>query len=177
MSTDSPARPRRSSLPGLVARIPQRGFRLADIVRDARAIAPQAGPHRDVSASRSRYAFITLLLITFAIMLCAVPPRAAATDIADVSVFALGPLDGRAVFRFPDGKMMVLKLGDPLDGTRARLVQVLSDRAVLEDIREAPGQPPVRELVWLYKADAQGRSLVQRFTPQAPPPTRIERAK
>lgn len=129
------------------------------------------------AANVSRAVFAGLLLLGLALTLSAAAPRVAANDVADISVFALGPLDGRAVFRFPDGTMAVLKLGDSLTGTRARLVQVLSDRAVLEDLREEPGQPTVRELVWIYKADAQGRSVIQRFSPQAPQPTRIERAK
>jgi len=157
-------------------------YRIGDIPRTsavnaALASASNALSLRSATARHSRVVIAATLLFGLGLILSAVPSRVAAADIADISVFALGPLDGRAVFKFPDGSMAVLKLGDELSGTRARLVQVLSDRAVLEDLREEPGQPAVRELVWIYKADAQGRSVIQRFTPQAPQPTRIERVK
>jgi hypothetical protein len=92
-----------------------------------------------------------------------------ASDLSHISVYALGPLDGRAVFQYPDGKMAILKLGASVEGTDARLVQVLNDRAVLEDVQHETGQQPIRELVWLYKADANGHSQMKRFSLRAPP--------
>jgi len=111
---------------------------------------------------------VMLLVVT------AFAPSAFASDLSRISVFALGPVDGRAVFKYPNGKMAILNLGGSLKGTDARLVQVLNDRVVLEDMRKTNGHQPIRELVWLYKADADGHSEEKRFSLESPPQSVIE---
>ena len=97
-----------------------------------------------------------------------------ASDLDQVSVMALGPLDGRAVIRGADGKLTVLKLGDIISGTNARVIQVLPDRLVLEDRIAKADSEPVLETVWLYKADTSGRSEEKRFSLDPPPQPTVE---
>lgn len=91
-----------------------------------------------------------------------------AAALEDFSVLILGPLDGRAVIKLPDGKMQVVGTGQTLPGTQATVKQILSDRLVVEDLLE--GDPPAAQTVWLYKAANPGeKSRVQRLhkTPPA----------
>jgi hypothetical protein len=88
---------------------------------------------------------------------------ASASDFTNLSVLALGPVDGRAVVRSQSGAMRVLSLGDSIDGTQAKLVQVLVDRLVLEDTIKSKEGDTILEVVWMYKAGTDGRSRVQRL--------------
>jgi hypothetical protein len=93
----------------------------------------------------------------------------AATELDEFSVLMLGPLDGRAVVKLPDGKMQVIGNGQTLPGTQAIVKQILNDRLVLEET--VAGDTPEVQSVWLYKAAHAGEtSRVQRL--QKTPPSR-----
>ncbi|MDX1430941.1 MAG: type II secretion system protein N [Gammaproteobacteria bacterium] len=134
-------------------------------------VEPPARPRIRIFGSPIHLAPLSRILL-IACLLGAGP--ASASDLSRFSVLALGPLDGRAVVKSPGGKLEVLRLGDRLEGTQATLVQVLPDRAVLEDVLVVADRAPVRELVWMYKAGADGRSVIQRLSPTPPPPTTAE---
>lgn len=101
-------------------------------------------------------------------------PVWAVTQLEDLTVMALGPLDGRAVVKLPDGKMQVLKLGDTIPDTKATVQQVLTDKLVVEETIEKEGKPKVKQTVWILKPTKVGeKSLVQRLDREGPPPTPI----
>lgn len=89
-------------------------------------------------------------------------PLPAGTNKIDVSVMALGPADGRAVVALSDGRMQVLKVGDTVPGSQAIVMQVLHDKLVVEETIEKAGEPPVKQMAWLYKSGKAGvKSRVQ----------------
>lgn len=93
-----------------------------------------------------------------------------AAELDEFSVLILGPLDGRAVVKLPDGKMQVIGKGENLPGTQATVKQILKDRLVLED--KVKGDTPELQTVWLYKAASPGeKSRVQRLQRTPPPQT------
>jgi hypothetical protein len=93
------------------------------------------------------------------------------TRLEDLTVMALGPLDGRAVVKTADGKMQVLKIGDTVPGTKAVVTQVLTDKLIVEDSIEAKGQPAKKQTVWITKPTRAGeKSTVQRLDREGPPP-------
>ena len=97
-------------------------------------------------------------------------PAFADTRLEDLTVMALGPLDGRAVVKTADGKMQVLKIGDTVPGTQAVVVQVLTDKLVVEESIEKPGAEPVKQTAWILKALKPGeKSAVQRLDREGPP--------
>jgi len=103
--------------------------------------------------------------------LCAAPLAYADSKLEDFSIMAVGPLDGRAVVKSPDGKLQVMKLGDTLPGTQAKLLQVLPDKLVVEDTVGKEGQPAVKQTAWIIKSNKPGeKTQVQRFDSQGPPP-------
>lgn len=100
----------------------------------------------------------------------------AAGNLEAVTVLALGPMDGRAVVKLPDGKMQVLTLGDTVSGTGAVVMQVLPDKLVVEETIEKAGEPPIKQTVWIFKPSKVGeKSQVQRLDRQGPPPVPIEK--
>ena len=110
-------------------------------------------------------------LAALLVLVPVVPGGAAAAEgLPTIAVIALGPMDGRAVVQSVDGRMQVLKVGDALAGSNARLMQVLADRIVLEDVVDRDGRDPTRELVWVFKADDRGHSRQTRLSPTAPDP-------
>ena len=58
---------------------------------------------------------------------------AGAAKLEDLSVMALGAVDGRAVVKTADGKIQVVKVGDTISGTQAVVSQVLNDKLIVED--------------------------------------------
>jgi hypothetical protein len=93
-----------------------------------------------------------------------------AAELEEFSVLVLGPMDGKAVLKLPDGKMQVVGNGQTLPGTRATVKQILSDRLVVEDVQQ--GDPPSVQTVWLYKAASPSeKSRVQRLQKIHPPQT------
>jgi hypothetical protein len=90
-----------------------------------------------------------------------------AADLDDYRVMALSPIDERAVVQSPDNRMTVVEPGDSIEGTRATVKQVLTDRLVLEEkVTRESGMEDI-ETVWVYKA-AGGESKVQRLRRQPP---------
>mgnify|MGYP001558690571 CR=1 FL=1 len=103
-------------------------------------------------------------------------PVWADTRLEDLNVMALGPVDGRAVVKTADGKMLVLKIGDSVPGTKAVVTQVLTDKLVVEETIEKKDEPPVKQTVWIYKATKAGeKSQVQRLDRQGPPKAVLEK--
>ncbi|HEX5057248.1 MAG TPA: hypothetical protein VFX02_12230 [Gammaproteobacteria bacterium] len=87
----------------------------------------------------------------------------AGETLQDITVLALSAPDGRAVVRLPDDKMQVLKPGDAVDGTQAKVLQVLADKLVLEEtVADEKSGEKRRETVWLYKA-VDGKSRIERL--------------
>ena len=120
--------------------------------------------------------------ITIACILClygmnSVHAENNATKLENLTIMAVGPMDGRAVVNGADGKLSVLKLGDTLPGTNAKLTQVLADKLVVEETVGKKGQPPVKQTAWIFKASKPGaKTRVQRFDTQGPPP-KIQKLK
>lgn len=92
-----------------------------------------------------------------------------AAALEDLSVMALGPLDGRAVIKTADGKMQVIKIGDTVPGTAAVVTQVLTDKLVVEETVTQGGQAAT-QTVWISKPSKPGeKSTVQRLDRDGPP--------
>lgn len=90
-------------------------------------------------------------------------------ELEKITVLALGPADGRAVVAQSEGKMLVLKVGDTVPETKAIVLQVLHDKLVVEDMIENPGEPPVKQVVWIFKPEKTGaKSRVQRLDQTGP---------
>lgn len=117
-----------------------------------------------------------LLAMGLLALLTGALPVWADTRLEDLSVMALGPVDGRAVVKTADGKMQVLKIGDSVPGTKAVVTQVLTDKLVVEETIEKKDEPPVKQTVWIYKATKAGeKSQVQRLDRQGPPKAVVEK--
>ena len=104
-------------------------------------------------------------------------PATAANNVRleDLSVMALGALDGRAVLKGVDGKLQVVKVGDTIPGTHAVVSQVLADKIVVKDTIVGADKTPKTQTVWISKATrAGGKSAVQRMDSEAPPPKIIQ---
>jgi len=119
---------------------------------------------------------IKVVSIISTLLLTPMALAADATRLEDLTVMALGPLDGRAVIKLPDGKMQVLKINDVVSGTQARVQQVLPDKLVLEETIEQPGKPTVKQIVWISKpAKAGEKSQVQRLDQEGPPKPKLQK--
>lgn len=93
-----------------------------------------------------------------------------AAPLDELTVMALGPLDGRAVIKTGDEKMHVLKIGDAIPGTQAIIQQVLTDKVVVEETVENKDASAKRQAIWIFKPTKAGeKSRVQRFDSQGPP--------
>lgn len=107
------------------------------------------------------------MLFAFATLLANV---AEAAKLEDLTVMALGAVDGRAVVKMSDGKMQVLKTGDEIPGTKAVITQVLADRLIVEETTVGADKAQHKQTVWISKpAEPGGRSTVQRLQVEAPP--------
>jgi hypothetical protein len=104
-----------------------------------------------------------------AALLLAVLPAAHAARLEDLTVMALGAVDGRAVVKLADGKMQVLKTGDEIPGTKAVITQVLADRLIVEETTVGANKEAQKQTVWISRpAEPGGRSTVQRLLTEAP---------
>ncbi len=117
-----------------------------------------------------------LLKIGSLLSLLFVCSQLTATELEEFTVLILGPMDGKAVLKLPDGKMQVVGNGQTLPGTQASVKQILNDRLVVEDVQE--GDPPSVQTVWLYKAASPSeksrvKRLVKKLPPQKPPKLNI----
>jgi hypothetical protein len=116
------------------------------------------------------------LLTAVPLVAAAAPAAASATAagnnvrVEDLTVMALGALDGRAVLKGPDGKLQVVKVGDTIPGTHAVVSQVLADKIALKDTIVGPNKAPKTQTVWISKpTQPGGKSAVQRMDSEAPP--------
>lgn len=97
------------------------------------------------------------------------------SDLENVAVLALGPADGRVVVSQEEGGMEVLKVGDTLPGTNAVIVQVLHDKLVVEDTLEKEGEPPVKQIVWIFNAKKNEENMrIQRFNKVEPEKAQLQ---
>ena len=80
----------------------------------------------------------------------------------DLTVMALGALDGRAVVKTADGKMHVLKVGDAIPGTNATITQMHIDKLVAEEKVTAEGAQPALKDWWLRTARKYPVELVRK---------------
>src|SRR5688500_2952063 len=77
-------------------------------------------------------------------------PSTAEMSLENLSVLALAPLEERAVVKSPDGALHVIRHGDPLPGTSAKVLQVLPDKLVVEK-RNGSKSGSGTHQVWIYK--------------------------
>jgi hypothetical protein len=124
------------------------------------------------------FALLTAVPLVAAAAAAPAPAPAAASATAagnnvrveDLTVMALGALDGRAVLKGPDGKLQVVKVGDTIPGTHAVVSQVLADKIALKDTIVGPDKAPKTQTVWISKpTQPGGKSAVQRMDSEAPP--------
>jgi len=119
-----------------------------------------------MSGNLIRRASIVMLLASAPLL----APAAFGAKLEDLTVMALGAVDGRAVLKSTDGKMQVLKTGDEIPGTQAVITQVLPDRLIVEETVVGPDKKQRKQVVWISKPGAPGgRSSVQRLEAEAPP--------
>ena len=112
----------------------------------------------------------TRATVTIALAIALFSLDAHAARLEELTVMALGAVDGRAVLKSSDGKMQVLKTGDEIPGTQAVITQVLPDRLIVEDTVTGPDKKQRKQVVWISKPSAPGgRSTVQRLEAEAPP--------
>ncbi|MGE3540695.1 MAG: hypothetical protein AB7N91_25055 [Candidatus Tectimicrobiota bacterium] len=79
-----------------------------------------------------------------------------AEPLAGLRVLALAPAAGQAVVRWPDGRLLLVRVGDVMGASGARLLQVLPDRLVLDEVHSEGAALPTPQQVWLYKAPGDG---------------------
>jgi hypothetical protein len=105
----------------------------------------------------------------------ATTPAGNTVRLEDLTVMALGGLDGRAVLKGPAGKLQVVKVGDTIPGTQAVVSQVLADKIVVKDTIAGADKMPKTQTVWISKpTQPGGKSAVQRMDSEAPPPKIIQ---
>ena len=120
--------------------------------------------------AKSKIHILTILMGVFAMSLVHAAP------LDELTVMALGPLDGRAVIKTGDEKMHVLKIGDAIPGTQAVIQQVLTDKVVVEETVENKDASAKRQAIWVFKPTKAGeKSRVQRFDSQGPPKPVIQK--
>ena len=101
-------------------------------------------------------------------LLIAIPSEAGGA-LERLTVVALAPMAGRAVIKLPDGEMQVVQPGDQLPGAAITVVQVLTDKLVVEERLNPSGTPALKRLAWIYQAPVGGRySRVVRLHQEAP---------
>jgi hypothetical protein len=130
------------------------------------------------AAGRPASGILTKLRHAALALLAALPvvcSGAEAVKLEDLSVMALGALDGRAVVKSPGGKLQVLKVGDTIPGTHAVVTQVLADKLIVEDAAIGADKSARKQTVWISKAAKPGeKSSVQRIDVEPPPGKVIE---
>ncbi len=100
--------------------------------------------------------------------LIAALPFMAHASVDDITVIALGALEGRAVVKTTDGKMKILKVGDEIPGSTATVKQILNDHLVVAEIIKQKNRK-VEQMIWIYKPKKSGgKSLVKRLLLEPP---------
>jgi hypothetical protein len=88
--------------------------------------------------------------------------------VEDNAVISLDPVDGRVVVRDHTGELQVLRIGDAFPDSAVIIKQILHDRVIAEEI--TGDETRVRQMVWVYKADAiNATSRVVRLLESLPP--------
>jgi hypothetical protein len=101
-------------------------------------------------------------------LLLAMPSEAGGT-LERLTVVALVPMASRAVIKLPDGEMQVVQPGDQLPGDAITVVQVLTDKLVVEERLNPSGTSALKRLAWVYQAPVGGGySRVVRLQQEAP---------
>lgn len=98
---------------------------------------------------RTLVAWFGGLALAAALAAAEAPPK-----LEDLRLEAFEPIAGRAVFRFPDGRLVAVDERQALAATGAVLLEVLVDRVVIE--RDS-SQSGIRETVWMFPGAARGR--------------------
>jgi len=108
------------------------------------------------------------------VMACAcalliIMPSEAGGALERLTVVALAPMANRAVIKLPDGEMQVVQPGDQLPGAAITVVQVLTDKLVVEERLNPSETPALKRLAWIYQAPVSGGySRVVRLHQEAP---------
>jgi hypothetical protein len=88
-----------------------------------------------------------------------------------LTVVALAPMAGRAVIKLPSGELQVVQPGDRLLGDAITVMQVLTDKLVVEERLNPGGTSALKRLAWVYQAPVSGGySRVVRLQQEAPVP-------
>lgn len=91
-----------------------------------------------------------------------------ATELDKISLLGIGVTDNRAVFLFPDKRMIMLKTGDTLPGMAVTLTKIMANKVALEEMRSGG-----KQVVWMHKAVGDVPGRVERFINYVEPaPTR-----
>ncbi len=105
--------------------------------------------------------FTLALSFTF-LSLCLGAASEASEEPHGVHVLSVSPIDGRAVARVNDGELTVYGVGDALIEDNYVIKKILSDRIVVEE-NAVPEKGQPKTVVWIFVADANGVSRVQRL--------------
>jgi hypothetical protein len=106
--------------------------------------------------------------------ICAFPllfamPSEAGGELERLTVVALAPMDSRAVIKLPDGEIQVVQPGDQVLGDAITVVQVLTDKLVVEERLNPSATPALKRLAWVYQAPVSGGySRVVRLRQEVP---------
>jgi len=96
-------------------------------------------------------------------------PSEAGGALERLTVVALAPMAGRAVIKLPNGEMQVVQPGDQLPGDAITVVQVLTDKLVVEERLNPSGTLALKRLAWVYQAPVSGGySRVVRLQQEVP---------
>src|SRR5688572_27359148 len=69
-------------------------------------------------------------------------------ELESLGLMALSALDDRAIIKTSDNKLVVLKTGMTIPGTRAVITQILGDKIIVEDAVDATGAEH-KQTVWI----------------------------
>jgi hypothetical protein len=98
------------------------------------------------------------------------PPASAAQPsviaLEKIALLALSQYDGRAVLGFPDRQMAVLKVGDKVPHSAAVVMQVLSDKLILQEAVAGNG---AKQVVWMHKGQGGQPGRIERLNAVAAP--------
>lgn len=89
------------------------------------------------------------------------------SDLPVIALLALTP-NQHAVLMQTDRQLLTLTIGDALGNSQAHIVEILSDRIVLQQSALAADDPP--RLIWLYPAAAPDQPSRRVTLDQLPPP-------
>jgi hypothetical protein len=125
----------------------------------------------DIASLTLKWAMACAIFLLFA------TSSEAGGELERLAVVALAPMDGRAVIKLPGGEMQVVQPGDQLLGDVITVVQVLTDKLVVEERLNPSGTSALKRLAWVYQAPVSGGySRVVRLQQEAPVPAHAPRS-